>query len=359
MVGAGIVGLAHAAAALAQGARVAVVERDSRAVGASVRNFGHGCVTGQSGTALDYAMAARLEWLRLAKLAGFWIRDAGTVVVARAEDEYAVLEDLRAERGEDVVLLDAAAVRSRIPVGDGVIGGAWLPLDLRVDAREAPAAIASWLAAQGVRFHWSTTVHSIDRDEVRTSRGTLKAGKVVVAVGHNVDRLFPQIAADAGVRRCSLHMLSLTGVTPREIDPAVLTGWSLLRYDGFSASPAAAQVRDRLRAEDPTGHAANINIMFTQRPDGDIVFGDTHAYDTTTDPFQDAAFDDVLLSHARTLFGTDAFRVRARWQGVYASAPTPFLVSSPTPDLRVVSVTSGIGMTTGFGLGLDVVAGLL
>src|ERR1700759_1894957 len=98
-------------------------------------------------------MAARREWLRLAREAGFWLRDAGTVVVARADDEYAVLEDFHAERGDDVVLLDAAEVRSRVPVAGDVVGGAWLPLEGRVDARTAVAGIAAWLAALGWVFH--------------------------------------------------------------------------------------------------------------------------------------------------------------------------------------------------------------
>ena len=43
--------------------------------------------------------------------------------------------------------------------------------------------------------------------------------------------------------------------------------------------------------------------------------------------------------------------MRRRWRGVYAAADTaPFLMSSPEAGVAVASVTSGIGMTTGFGL---------
>jgi glycine/D-amino acid oxidase-like deaminating enzyme len=47
VVGAGIVGLAHAWMAAKRGLRVAVLEKNSRCTGASVRNFGFITVTGQ------------------------------------------------------------------------------------------------------------------------------------------------------------------------------------------------------------------------------------------------------------------------------------------------------------------------
>jgi D-hydroxyproline dehydrogenase subunit beta len=361
IVGAGVVGLGHAVHALARGARVAVVERNPRALGASVRNFGHGCFTGQAGDAFRYATAARRHWLRLSKEAGFWLRDAGTVVVARSEDEYAVLEDFRAERGDDAVLLDPAAVRDRVPVAGDIVGGAWLPLDIRVDPRSAASAIAGWLADRGVTFHWSTSAHRVEGDVVRTSRGDLRARRVVVAVGHDVDRLYPAIAEDHGIRRCSLHMLELDnpagGAT---VDPAVLTGWSLLRYDGFAVSPALARVRARLTADEPGGVEAGLNLMFTQRPEGAIVFGDTHDYGDAVPPFRAEQRDELLLAQARRLFGAPV-GVRARWRGVYASAPSPFLIRSPAdlPHVRVVSVTTGIGMTTAFGLAEQVTEEIL
>src|SRR5262245_38600383 len=96
IAGAGIVGLAHAFDAVRRRLRVVVVERDTRARGASIRNFGHGCFTAQAGEALEYALSARERWLELARDAGFWLSTAGTVVVARDEDELAVLHEFAA-----------------------------------------------------------------------------------------------------------------------------------------------------------------------------------------------------------------------------------------------------------------------
>ena len=58
----------------------------------------------------------------------------------------------------------------------------------------------------------------------------------------------------------------------------------------------------------------------------------------------------MLERITRELFGRPV-RVRERWQGVYASAPEDFLVEAPADGVRVVAVTTGIGMTTGLGLG--------
>ncbi|MEV4176278.1 TIGR03364 family FAD-dependent oxidoreductase [Nonomuraea sp. NPDC049709] len=359
VVGAGIVGLAHAVDAVRRGLSVAVVERDERAVGASVRNFGHGCFTAQDGDALRYATAARTAWLSLAREAGLWLNEGGTVVVARADDEYAVLAEFSAARDGQAVLLDARAVAERVPVGPGVVGGAWLPMDVRVDPRQAVHAIAGWLARRGVRFHWATSAHAVEPDAVVTSRGRVEAGRVVVAVGHHVHRHFPDLAERSGLRGCALHMLRVADPHGRRVDPAVLSGFSLLRYDGFTACPTGPALRARMESAHPGLVGIGLNLMFTQRPDGDLIIGDTHAYAGTFDPFQAEELDRQVLEQTARLLGAGPLTVRERWRGVYASAPAPFLVATPMPGVRVVSVTSGIGMTTALGLAPEVLDDLL
>lgn len=78
VVGAGIVGLAHAYHARTRGLSVAVIDHADRVAGASVQNFGHACITAQSGVARDYARAGREHWLDLARKAGFWSAESGT-----------------------------------------------------------------------------------------------------------------------------------------------------------------------------------------------------------------------------------------------------------------------------------------
>ncbi|GAB3661963.1 TIGR03364 family FAD-dependent oxidoreductase [Actinocorallia lasiicapitis] len=361
VVGAGIVGLAHAVEAHLRGLSVAVVERDAFAAGASVRNFGHICTTAQDGTSLTYALAARERWTWLAAEAGFTALECGTVVVARHRDEMAVLEQFAEVRGRSqAVLLDRAGVTAHLSVHDGsVIGGAHLPLDLRVDPREAIPALARWLAGRGVPISWGTNVLGVEPGLVRTTRGDVRASRVVVAVGHDVDRLLPELAEDAGLTRCRLRMLQVAAPDGLRVRPGVLTGTSLLRYGGFASLPAAATVAERVRRDTPELVAAAVNLMFTQRPDGDLVLGDTHHYAATHEPFGDEALSELLLQEGARLLGVAGLRVRKRWHGVYASAPEPFLDRDAADGVRVVSVTSGIGMTTAHGLAAAVLDSLL
>jgi FAD dependent oxidoreductase TIGR03364 len=358
VIGAGIVGLACAHEALERGLSVVVVERDERATGASIRNFGHACATAQSGQALAYGRAARDTWLRLAGAAGFWAQRTGTLMVAREADELAVLEEFAKLRGDEVQLLTAAGVAERASFGPGVVGGAWLPQDLRVDPRECVPKIAEHLATRGVRFHWGTTAHVIEPGHVRTSRGDLRADRVIVATGHDVDRHFPGLAAEHGVQRCALRMLRVDNPTGRTVEPAVQTGYSMIRYAGFAECPSLPALRERLAAENPGLVAMGLNLMFTQRPDGTLTIGDTHSYATTPAPFEDEELDAAVLRETAQLLGVERLTVRERWRGVYASAPEPFLSATPAAGVHVAAVTAGVGMTTAFGFAQHVVGAL-
>jgi FAD dependent oxidoreductase TIGR03364 len=351
VVGAGVVGLAHAIEAHARGLSVVVVERDARAVGASVRNFGHVGTTLQGGEAAAYAAAARERWLSLAPKAGFEILEAGTVVVARNEAELAVLEEFAGEQPGVARLLGPGQVRALFPLATPeVVGGAHLPQDLRIDPREAIPSLAAWLESVGVRFAWNTHAGSVGEGVVHTSRGDFYGAGIVYASGHDLDRLFPDIAEAHGVQRCLLHMFEVAPPRNVRIGPAILTGTGMLRYPALAAMPSVAAVRAEMEEHQAELLDQAVNLMLTQRPDGSLVLGDTHSYDRTHQPFDDERVAELLLREGSRLLGAE-LTVRRRWRGIYAESPTTdFLIAQPHPGTRVVSVTSGIGMTTALGL---------
>ena len=121
VVGAGIVGLAHAFEARARGLSVTVLERGAHAVGASVRNFGHVIVSAMAdGAALECALATRERWIELGARAGLEVHAAGTVIAARAVDELEVLAEVAADpaRGARLITADEVGRLAPIPTGE-------------------------------------------------------------------------------------------------------------------------------------------------------------------------------------------------------------------------------------------------
>lgn len=370
VVGAGIIGLAHAAHAVANGLTVTIIERDHHAAGASVRNFGHCCITAQSGDLYELARTSRKYWLEFAEQAGFWAVESGAVVLARTDAEMAVLRELSAAREPgQVQLLSPAATRERLDpvaaglpdggtrqsVWPGLVGGAFLRDDLRVDPRTTVAKLAEWLSRQsGVELHWNTAAlgfsQSPDGVTVQTSRGALQAKQMFVCVGHDVDYLFPDLAAEHRIQRCALQMSLAAGPAGVRFTPAVLTATSMLRYPAFTDMPAAEALRSEVEAKQPELLDIGANVMFTQRPDGTIILGDSHHYHRTADPFLDETVTDALNNDISGRIGRP-LEIIERWQGIYASSDVaPILVRDIQPGVTVVSVTSGVGMTLSFGL---------
>jgi len=370
IVGAGIIGLAHAAHAVANGLTVTIIERDHHAVGASVRNFGHCCITAQSGELYQLAQTSRKYWLEFAERAGFWAAESGAVVLARTDAEMAVLRELsEAREPGQVELLSPAGTRQRLGSAEaglhddgtrqgawpGIVGGGFLRDDLRVDPRSTVARLAEWLGRQpGVELLWNTAARGFSQSPegvtVQTSRGTLQAKQVFVCVGHDVDYLFPDLAAEHRIQRCALQMSLAAKPAGLNFAPAVLTATSMLRYPAFTDMPAAEALRSEVEAKQPELLDIGANVMFTQRPDGTVIMGDSHHYHRTADPFLDESVTTTLNTEIAARIG-QPLEIIQRWQGIYASSDVaPILVRDVQPGVTVVSVTSGVGMTLSFGL---------
>lgn len=355
VVGFGIVGIGHAVAALDAGKTVAIIDRDRRPIGASIRNFGHACVTGQVGELADLAYTARRRWLELADRVGFWAAETGGLALARSARERNILEELADDRGERVRMISADEA-SRTLGTDGppdLKAGALLRDDLRVDPREAVPKIAAWLADQPGTTVWpNTSFVGSEDDVVYTSRGPLRAEKTYLCTGHDLDYVAPELAEECAILRCALQMTLVEDPGVR-IEPAVLSGTSMLRYEAFSQTEAARGLREELTERSPDLLDIDANLMMTQRPDGTLIIGDSHEVRSTQEPFLEESTTGTLLAHAERLLGLGpgGLRPRQRWQGVYAtSRDRAYLQRDLSEHLSACVVTTGVGMTIGLGL---------
>ncbi len=360
VVGAGVVGLAHALAAARLGRRVVVIDRDAQANGASVRNFGFVTVTGQArGEVWRRARRSAQVWEEVAGPAGIAVLQRGLTMVARRPEARAVLEAfLQTEMAEGCAWRDAGDLGDRLPGQGERVGALISSADLRVDSRTAIPRLAAWLeAAYGVTFVRNVAVRAIETGRLETSAGAVRAEAVVVCPGDDLVTLFPDSFARAQVTRCKLQMLRLADPGWRLPGP-VMSDLGLVRYEGYAALPEAAAVRARLEADQAAALEHGVHLIVAQNADGSLVVGDSHHYAATPDPFSRTDVDALILDEFAKVFGQAPPPVLERWTGTYASAAGHSLVEAPAPWVRLVVVTGGTGASTAFGLAEDVIAGL-
>jgi D-hydroxyproline dehydrogenase subunit beta len=361
IVGAGILGLAHALAAARIGKRVVVIDRDAQANGASIRNFGFITVTGQqSGLVWQRAMRSRDVWLEVSAKAGIAIEQRGLMLVAQRTEAMAVIEAFGAtEMGAGCDVLTADDVRARYPLrADGALwGGLWSPHDVRVESRTAIPKLAVWLKAQhGVTFMRGTSVREIAAPFVHTNETKIRADAIVVCPGDDFASLYPERIAVRGVTRCRLQMLRLAS-PGLQLPGALMSDLSMVRYLGYAELPEANALRKRLDVEQAEHLANGIHLIVVQSADGSLVVGDSHHYASTPDPFAIEAVDQLILQEYEALLGTVP-AVTERWTGTYASGPDQSYVDTPEPGVRLVMITSGTGASTSFAIAEDVIGDL-
>jgi FAD dependent oxidoreductase TIGR03364 len=362
IVGAGIVGLAHALAARRRGFSVVVIDREARPIGASIRNFGFVTVTGQRrGETWARARRSAEVWDEIAPRAGIAIEHRGLVLLARRPEAQAVLEAFCVtEMGEACALLTAAEVAERFPdlKPESLCAALQSPHDLRVESRTAIPKLITWLASIGVTFRFSTAVRAIAAPVVETARGEeVRAETILVCPGDDLATLFPDLIAAHGVTRCVLQMLRLESPGWR-LPGAVMSDLSLVRYRGYADLAESAPLRARLEADQADALTHGVHLIVVQSEDGSLVVGDSHHYAASPEPFAARAVEQIILREAQDTLGC-APAVRDRWIGTYGSADRDMFRASPAPNVHMVMVTSGTGASTAFGIAEETFATLM
>jgi len=362
VAGAGIAGLAHALAGARRGWRVAVVERDHRCVGASIRNFGFVAVTGQrAGDTWRRAMRSRDVWREVADAARIPVLHEGLWVLARRPAARRVLEAYAATAMGAQCRLhepDEAARLAPVLHTAGASAALYSPHELRVESREAIPRLAAWLAEQhGVRFFFGESVLEAAPPRVITSARRLRAERIVLCPGAELAGIARPWLAPHALRLTRLQMLRVVPPRGFRLPAAVMSDLSLVRYAGYAALPEAASLHAQLQAEAAASLAAGIHLIAVQSADGSLVVGDSHHDDATPDPFASDAVDELILGHLAETLQLARPEVRERWTGVYPTGHAQdVLVEAPDPALRIVVFTSGTGASTAFGLAEEVVA---
>jgi len=366
VVGSGIVGLAHAYEARKRGLSVAVIEKNARCTGASIRNFGFVTVSGQGvRDTWRRAVYSAQVWRELANLAKIKILHQGTWILCQRPEAVEVAQAfLKTPMGaactyysntsyKDLVSLGFANINSlRLQESMGLL---YSPHEFRVESKEAIPQLANYLHQEmNVDFIWETEVLSVDDAYVQTSNDQIQAGRVVLCPGAQLTGVVKKYIEKHRLELCTLQMLRVKVQDGFILPGSVMTDNSLARYLGWADLPEAEALKERIAKEMPEYVQEGIHLIVVQSADGSLVVGDSHRYGSAEDVFASEKVERLILDLLYRVLNITEHTIMERWTGVYpSSGVSDALIEKVSPRIRVAIVSSGTGASTAFGLAKD------
>ena len=358
VIGAGIVGLATARALAVRGYKIKVIERNTKAIGASIRNFGMIWPIGQpDGELYERAMLSRLIWKEVCDSSDIWYNEAGSLHVAHNKDEWNVLQELSAIYGHrNYELLNAGDTinKSAAIVQDGLSGGLFSPDELIVDPREAIEKIPVWLTEKyGVEFLYGKAVTDVCYPAVYAGSEEYEADEIYVCSGADFETLYPQLFAVAPITKCKLQMMRMAAQPGNyRIGPALCGSLSLIHYNGFKAAASLNELKKRIEVEYAEYIKWGIHVMVSQNQSGELTVGDSHEYGLTPDPFDKQFINQLILAYLKKFARFKDEAIIETWNGIYPKLTDgqSHLVVEPEQGVTVINGLGGAGMTFSFGL---------
>lgn len=357
IVGSGIAGLSLAWHLNRAGHSVVVLEKNGKAEGASVRNFGMIWVVGQADPSLE-ALAARSHelWQAAAEQMGFWYRRSGSLHLAYEPIEQQVLEEYLSLSGATserrLISPDEALELCPSIRREGLLGAMHSTTEGAVDPREVVHCAATALSAGGVDVRFDACVTEIQPGMIRLSDGsTVPAKAIALCPGPDIFDQSPVAARDAGLELCHLQMLRLRpkpGTAPLGIH--LCAGLTLGHYRNFSKCPSLPELLEVHRRKWPSQVECGIHVLVSEHGDGAITVGDSHAYGRGGPVYQDEHIDEFILEAMDEFLPPNLYDIDQRWIGRYPTHPShPYWLQQINDGIWALNLF-GTGMTLSFGV---------
>ena len=365
IIGSGVMGSFHAYHALNLGKKVLIIDRNSKAIQASVRNFGQAVTSGLSLNEWHYYGRRSAElYLDLEKKAGLPVRQNGSFYIANTPGELAVLEELQQRfLAVDYAceLWDKSTVLKHFPAiqESYALGALVFKQEMSIEPEFMVNRLREYMVEQlGLHQEMNCLIQQVrsysDRVEITSNTGRkFEAEHLLICNGMELQQLYPELFAASDLEVCRLQMISLKnpGV---QLPGNILTGLSIRRYESFRECEAWKNLDSHgLSSEyDEKG----IHILFKQRPDGSVILGDSHDYLDAEDAhnfsfLHDVHTDTLMLQEAKRISKFDRWEPEYTWSGYYSQCKNDDLFeANPEPGVSIITGIGGKGMTTTAGL---------
>lgn len=364
VIGAGIVGLAMARSLGQRGYQVRVFERNEKAVGASIRNFGMLWPIGQpNGQLYKRALVSKAIWKNICHEANLWFEEKGSLHLAYTALELQVLQEFEAANKQvrPVTVLDAdkALLISQAINPNGLKGALYSTDEMIIESRVAMEKLPAFLAEKyGVVFHFNTAITNITHQVVKSGQRSYKADEIFVCSGTDFETLYPEVFAASPFTKCKLQMMRLAAQPGNwRIGPSLCGGLSLIHYKSFAQAQSLPMLKEYYMQELPEYIQWGIHVMVSQNGEGELTVGDSHEYGLVHDPFDKSFINNLILDYLRGFTHIKDYTISQSWNGIYPKLTNgkADFVYQPEQGVTIVNGLGGAGMTLAFGLAEEVV----
>lgn len=359
VIGAGIVGLATARALAVRGYKLTVLERNEKAVGASIRNFGMVWPIGQpSGQMYERAMLSKSIWKEICDEAAIWYSEAGSLHLAYEELEQKVLEEFfeatEKERNPELLNIEETIKRSQAVVSKNLRCSLFSKDEMIVDPREAISKLPAFLTEKyDVQFHWNSGVTRVFYPNVWVGKELYEADEIFICSGADFENLFPEVFDELPLTKCKLQMMKVEAQQDGwRIGPSLCGGLSLAHYKSFETAQSLPLLKEKFQDELPEYMQRGIHVMVSQNQKGELTIGDSHEYGDSFDPFDKVHINELIIKYLSRFASFKSGKVIETWHGIYpkmTSGETETVIQ-PQNGVTIINGLGGAGMTLSFGL---------
>ena len=364
IIGSGVIGLTHALTAHEAGCRVTVIERNTRPLGASVRNFGTIWPIGLAfGLEREQALFGSKRWREVSKRIGFTADPCGSLSLAYRDEAWSVLcefssQQAAAEAGFELLSPDDAVRRYPLVNPVGLRGAVFSPHEICLRSADALAGLVHHLQSLGVDFEFETCAIKVHEDAVEVADGRVfKFDRCVIAAGEEMRILFPEQLAKASIRPCRLQMMR-SEPFPQRLGAIMVSDLTLAHYPAFKECPSMTALQQSLDATASEFQEWGVHVIAAQHSDNSLTLGDSHEYGPDFTPEHWAHVDELVLKNLATFTRLPGLKIASNWQGVYLKSTVgkTQVVLQPRERVTMVTAMGGLGMTLSWGLAEHTVA---
>lgn len=361
IIGAGILGTFHAYHALKKGLKVALIEKNVKPQGATVRNFGQVVPSGMNLKWQNIGRKSLEIYKEINQQVDVTVKQTGSVYVASNAEEIQLIEELaqiNKSNNYESHLLTVNQCTEKCPGlnTNYVKGGLFFPQEMNVDPSLMIHRVREFLIKKyNLQFFSNTTIINIDALHEKSiaiaSNGeTYTASKIIVCNGSDFKALYPDIFNKSDLEVSKLQMLRTKPQKKYILSPSVLTGWTIRRYEAFGECPSFKEIKAKENKFD-FHNKYGIHILFKQVNDGSVVLGDSHEYQDAVNAdlvgfSRNESIDDFMISESKKIMDLPTYSIESRWVGVYSQCKTSDIFEYQiNNNIHIVTGIGGKGMT--------------